>query len=114
MFLPQISRIIQYKTLRSVIFDILYVIPYYLYEVSLHYKAKEEEEEEEENQFEIIARPGIDPSPLVPKPDRLTTRRAPLLITVHIGRTIRVSATFVFAYRVNISKLMSPGQFICI
>ena len=35
----QISRIIEYKTLRSVIF-VIYIIPYYLYEVILHYKAK--------------------------------------------------------------------------
>ena len=34
-----ISRIIQYKTLRSVIF-VIHIIPYYLYEVILHYKAK--------------------------------------------------------------------------
>ena len=40
---PQISRIILYKTLRSVIFDI-YIIPYYLYEVILNYKAKKEKE----------------------------------------------------------------------
>ena len=38
---PQISKIIQYKTLRSVFFFI-YIIPYYLYEVILHYKMTKE------------------------------------------------------------------------
>ena len=45
---PHISRIIQYKTIRSVIF-VIFIIPYYLYEVILHYKAKHEKEEEKEN-----------------------------------------------------------------
>ena len=67
---PQIPRIIQYKTLRSVIF-IIYMIPYYLYEVILHYKAKKEKVK---NQFVISAHPGINPGPLVPKYDTLTTR----------------------------------------
>ena len=40
---PQISRIIQYKTLRGVIF-VIYMIPYYLYEVIFNYKAKKEKE----------------------------------------------------------------------
>ena len=39
----QISRMIQYKTLRSVIF-VIYIIAYYLYKVILHYKAKKEKE----------------------------------------------------------------------
>ena len=34
---PQILRIIQYKTLRSVIF-VINIIPYFLYWVILHYK----------------------------------------------------------------------------
>ena len=38
---PQISRIIQFKNLRSVIF-VIYIIPYFLYEVILHYKRKKE------------------------------------------------------------------------
>ena len=67
---PQISRIIQYKSLRSVIF-VIYIIPYYLYEVILHFKAKKEKEKK---QFVISAHPGIDPGPLVPKSDTLTTR----------------------------------------
>ena len=44
---PHISRIIQYKTLRSVIF-VIFIIPYYLYEVILHYKAKHEKEEKKQ------------------------------------------------------------------
>ena len=66
---PQISRIIQYKTLRSVIFAI-YIIPYYLYEVILLYKAKKEKEKKNVTS----AHPGIDPGPLVPKSDTLATR----------------------------------------
>ena len=65
---PQILRIIEYKTLRSVIF-VIYIIPYYLYEVIVHYKAKKENK-----QFVISAHMGIDPGPLVPKSDTLTTR----------------------------------------
>ena len=51
------SRIIQYKSLRSVIFAIC-IITYYLYEEVLHYKAKN-------------AHPGIDPGRLVLKSDTL-------------------------------------------
>ena len=40
---PQILRIIQLKNLRSVIF-VIYIIPYFLYEVILHYKRKKEKE----------------------------------------------------------------------
>ena len=40
---PQISRTIQFKHLRSVIF-VIYVIPYFLYEVILHYKKKKKKE----------------------------------------------------------------------
>ena len=36
---PQILRIIQLKNLRSAIF-VIYIIPYFLYEVILHYKRK--------------------------------------------------------------------------
>ena len=36
---PQISRIIQFKNLRSVIF-VICIILYFLYEVILHYKRK--------------------------------------------------------------------------
>ena len=39
---------------------VIYIIAYYLYEVNLHYKAKNEKN-----------RPGIDPGPLVPKSDTL-------------------------------------------
>ena len=42
--LPQISRTIQYKTIRSVIF-VIYIIPYFLYEAIFHYKVKKEIEE---------------------------------------------------------------------
>ena len=38
----------------------------------------------------IDAHPGIDPGHLVPTSDTLTTRRARLEITVHIGQIIRV------------------------
>ena len=55
---PQISRIIQYKTLRSAMF-VIYLIPYYLYEVILYYKAKK-------RKHVINAQPEIDPGPLVP------------------------------------------------
>ena len=65
---PQISRIIQYKTLKNVIF-VIYIIPYYLYEVILHYKAKKGKRKKNV----ISAHLGIDPSPLVPKSDTLTT-----------------------------------------
>ena len=41
---PHISRIIQDKALRSLFFFVIYVIPYYLHEVILHYKAKKEYE----------------------------------------------------------------------
>ena len=40
----QISRIIQFKNLRSVIF-VIYIIPYFLYEVILHFKRKKEKKE---------------------------------------------------------------------
>ena len=63
---PQISRIIQFKNLRSVIF-VIYIIPYFLYEVILHYKRKKEK-------IVISTHPGIDPGPIVPKSDTLSTR----------------------------------------
>ena len=66
---PQIPRIIQYKTSWSVVFFVIYITPYYLYEVILHYKAKTEKRK----QFVISAHPGIDPGPRVPKSDTLTT-----------------------------------------
>ena len=66
----QISRIIQFKNLRSVIF-VIYIIPYFLYEVILHYKRKKEKEKK---QYVISAHPGIDLRPLVPKSDTLSTR----------------------------------------
>ena len=44
-----------------------------MYEVLLHYKAKKKEEEKKPH-FVISAHPGIDPGPLVPKSDMLTTR----------------------------------------
>ena len=62
---------IQYKTLRSVIFFI-YIISYYLNEVILLNKAKKEKEKKQ--QFVISAYPGINPGPLIPKSDTLTTR----------------------------------------
>ena len=64
---PQISRINQFKNLRSVIF-VIYIIPYFLYEVILHYKRKKERKK-----IVISAHPGIDPGPLVPKSDTLST-----------------------------------------
>ena len=48
---PQISRIIQFKILRSVILS-LYNSIYYLYEVILHYKAKKEQEKKK-TQFKL-------------------------------------------------------------
>ena len=57
-----------------------------MYEVILHYKAKKEKKNE------IRAQTGIDPGPLVPKSDTLTTRprcQDLLEITAHpiIGQT---------------------------
>ena len=51
---------------------VIYIIPYFLYEVILHYKRKEEKEKK--NNFFISAHPWIDPGPLVPKSDTLSTR----------------------------------------
>ena len=59
------SSIIQFKTLRSVFF-VIYKIPYYLYDVILHYKVKKEKKEKNV----ISAHPGIGPGPLVPKSDK--------------------------------------------
>ena len=61
---PQMSRIIQYKTLR------VYFLSYYLYKIILHYKAKKRKTK----QIVISAHPGIDPGPLVQKSDTLTTK----------------------------------------
>ena len=47
---------------------VIYIIPYHLYEMILHYKAIKEK------QFVISGYPGIDTGPLVPKSDTLTTR----------------------------------------
>ena len=74
------------------------------------------------NNIVVSAHPGIDPGLLVPKFDTLTSRPRHQVIrgskTVHIGQTIRVSAIFVFAYKVKTSKcftlLTSPVTFICI
>ena len=66
---PQISRIIQFKNLMSVFF-IIYIIPYFLYEVILRYKWKIEKEKKKV----ISAHPGVDPGPLVPKSGTLSTR----------------------------------------
>ena len=49
---------------------IIYKILYYLYEVILHYKSKKEKKK----QYAISSHSGIDPGPLVPKSDKLTTR----------------------------------------
>ena len=57
---------------RSVFFFVIYMIPYYLYEVILHYKAKKRRRKNK--QFVISAHPGIDPGPLIPKSDTLTIR----------------------------------------
>ena len=57
-----------YKTLRTVFF-VIYMILYFLYEVILHYKRKKEKEK-----IVMSAHPGIDPGPLVPKSDTLSTR----------------------------------------
>ena len=65
---PQISRIFQFKNLRSVIF-VIYIIPHFLHDVILLYKRKKEKEKNV-----ISAHPGIDPGPLVPKSDMLSTR----------------------------------------
>ena len=50
---------------------VIYIIPYYLYEVILHHKA---EKEAKKQQLIISAQPGIDPGPLFPKFDTLSTR----------------------------------------
>ena len=65
---PQILRIIQFKNLRSVIF-VIYIIPYFLYEVFCITRGKKKKKKNV-----ISARPGIDPGPLVPKSDTLSTR----------------------------------------
>ena len=78
---PQISRIIQYKTLRSELFRHLY-ITYYLHEVNQHSNAKKKKKK----QCMIGVHAGIDPVPLVPQSDTLTTRLRE--ITVHIGQII--------------------------
>ena len=67
---PQTSKIIQFKNLRSVNF-VIYIIPYFLYEVILHYKRKKEKKKKKNV---ISAHPGIDPGPLVPKSDTLSPR----------------------------------------
>ena len=63
------------------------------------------EKEKEEKQFVISAHPVIEPGPLVPKSDTLTTRPQiksyGAIITIHVAQTTRVSAIFVFAYRVK-------------
>ena len=73
---PTISRIIQYKTLRSVIFVILIYNSIFLYEVILHYKRKKAKEKQTK-QFVISAHPGIDPSPLVPTCTKILTKIHP-------------------------------------
>ena len=45
------------------------MILYFLYEVIWHYKRKNEKEK-----IVLSAHPGIDPGPLVPKSDTLSTR----------------------------------------
>ena len=64
-----LSRIIQFKNLRSVIF-VTCIIPYFLYEVILHYKRKKRKKKKNV----IIAHPWIDPGPLVPKSDTLSKK----------------------------------------
>ena len=66
---PQITRIIQYKALRSVFFCHLY-ITYYLFEVTQHYNAKKRRKVK---QGIIGAYLIIDHGPLVPKSGTLTT-----------------------------------------
>ena len=68
-----------------------YIIQYYWYEVILHYKAKKEKKKK---QFVISAQRGLTLVICI-------QTRARLEITVHIGQKIRVSAIFVFAYRVK-------------
>ena len=75
---PQISRIIQSKNLRSVIF-VIYIIPYFLYEAILHYMRKKGNKKKK---IVISAHPGIDPGPLVPKSDTLSTRPRCLVLRV--------------------------------
>ena len=64
---PQISRIIQYKPLRIDFFCNLY-ITYNLNKETQNYNAKKRK------QCTMSAHPGIDPGPLVPESDMLTTR----------------------------------------
>ena len=56
---PHISRIIQYKTLRSELF-VIYIYPYYLCEVIQYYNAIKKE-----RKCIIGAHQGIDPGPEV-------------------------------------------------
>ena len=65
----QISRIFQYKTLRTECFRHLY-ITYYLYEVPQHYNAKRRKRK----QCIISAKAGINLGPLVPLSHTLTTK----------------------------------------
>ena len=76
---PQISRIIQFKNLRIVIF-VIYIIPYVLYEEILQSKRKKDKEKN--TQFVISAHPGIDPGPLVPKSDTISTRPRPQVMRI--------------------------------
>ena len=63
------SRLIQYKTIRSELFLII-LFHLLVYEVIQHYNAKKEGEK----QCIKVDHRGIDPGPLVQKSDTLTTR----------------------------------------
>ena len=60
----------------SVIF-VIYIIPYFLYEVILHYKRKKQKKKNVRS-----AHPQIHPGPLVPKSDTLSTRPRCQLVRV--------------------------------
>ena len=60
--LPLQISIIQYKTLRSVIF-VVYIIPYFLYEVI--FSLQEDKRKRKKQHFVLSAQPGIDPGPKV-------------------------------------------------
>ena len=80
---PQISRMIQYKTLRSVIF-VIYIIPYFLYEVFFHYKRiKEKEKKNILFKYPAWNRPWSSGLKVCHAKQATISGRARLEITVH-------------------------------
>ena len=97
---------IQYKALRSVFF-VIYIIRRYLCEVILHYKAQEEK---------------IDPGPVVPKSDTLTTRTRSQTDAASNNSAYWTDNPSIGHIRIRIqgknfdffTSLMSPVLFICV